>query len=83
MCALTCFFFKEVANLDFFKIKISIFLLLLLFLWIVGDAQISLGRENRRDFVNGLWVGGDGNMSNKIGVGKVLQETTGKRWRAF
>lgn len=76
--------FQPVANLNFL-IKFSIFLLLLLksSLWIVGDAQISLGRENRRDFVSGLWVAGDGNSSNKVGVGKVLLETTGTKWRAF
>lgn len=32
-----------------------------------GGAQISWGRGNRRDFVNGLRVGGDGNRSDQDG----------------
>ena len=47
----------------------------------MGDAWISLGRGNRRDFVNGLRSGGDENMSNKVGgvqKGRLIKETTGK-----
>lgn len=47
-------------------------------LW--GDVWISLKRGNR-DSVNGLWVSGDGNMSNQIGRGmeeRVLKETNRK-----
>lgn len=34
-----------------------------------GDAWISLGKRNRRDFVSALREGEDGNMSNQVGVG--------------
>lgn len=43
------------------------------------DAQISLGRRNRKDFVSDF-RGEDGNMSNQTGgiEGRVLKEMTGK-----
>ena len=40
------------------------------------DAQISLGKGNRRDFMR---VGGDGNMSDQVEVrkGRLLKESAG------
>ena len=33
----------------------------------MGDNQISKGKKNRRDFMSGLRVGGNGNMSDQVG----------------
>lgn len=35
----------------------------------MGDSQISLGRGNRRAFISGLRVGGNGNKKDQVGEG--------------
>lgn len=35
----------------------------------MGDSQISLGRGNRRAFMSGLRVGGNGNKKDQVGEG--------------
>ena len=45
-----------------------------------GDAQISLARGNRRDFMSELRLGGDRSMSIQVtGMRGVPKKTTGKR----
>lgn len=52
---------------------------------LLGDAWISLGKGHRRDFLSGLRIDGEGNMSDQVEMGYRAGsiEKDHLKWRAF